>query len=297
MSDVPEQSFEVEPSFSRLSKISIWIFAAMAIAFAAVPIVQENPLEPSRQDAAFALTGLIFAALGIWAYKISVELPLAAISLDSDGLWRTIVGKRTGLITWDRIYSVRERPLLQRLELLDRIGNVLIKLEYQLSNFELARRFVLDQLPNSYRLDVLPVTFSKPAVYHVVTIAITVAFVALGAYAGLSNPLLGYGGVGIVVLLCITEYLGKVYEIRVERSHLDLAYPLRRVRLHPSDISDVGVSDQFHKGVRLPEVVLVVRGRNKGISLSDLGPDTLTLCLLLKSWQAREPSAAGAAGG
>ena len=142
------RTFEVDRSFAALSKWAPWLLIAFVLLFVALPFLP-NGDRPSNNFGTIGLSvfGVIFfGVLGWYGFRIAKQLPQCSVSVDRDGLWLAHLSKERSLIRWEDVHSTREHMYLQRLDLLDKKGHVLIKVEYQLSGFETLRALLLEKI-------------------------------------------------------------------------------------------------------------------------------------------------------
>lgn len=271
---IGSETFTIDRSFARMLPICIAIFGAFAILFLALPFLDE-PRPALFAVQAFGL--LLFGGLGTFCAHTLRRLPCFAVTVDRDGLWPAHLPRVRGLVPWHSVRSLRERPALQRLELLDHAGAVLLRLEYQLAGFERLRALVVERVPRAHLRPLVPATFGKPLAYHVLNLGGIAGFAALGLYVAQQRPWLGYGTAALVAGMVLWEYLSTVSRLFVSAQTIEVGYPLRTLTLPRADIERVEIGDTFQKGSRIPEVRLVVRGRPKPIRLAGLGRDATTL--------------------
>lgn len=280
------RTFEVDRSFATLSKWAPWILIAFALLSVALPFLP-NGDRPSNN---FGIIGLsvfgvvFFGALGWYGFRVSKQLPQCSVSVDRDGLWPAHLSKEKSQVRWEDVYSTSERMYLQRLDLLDKNGNVLIKVEYQLSGFETLRALLLEKISTPTQT-VGSGRFAKRPIYHVFHVGSIAGFSALGWYVGASNPLLGYGGMAILVGLIAHEYFTTVSSIEVFRDRLQLAFPFKTQVISRTQIEAVQIGDLINRGVRHPEIGLFIRGKEKPIRLRGLGIDAVKLHQILEQWR------------
>ena len=278
--------FEIDRSFATLSKWVPWIAIVIILFFVALPFLPDE----DRTSISFGAIGLssfgaiFFGAVGWYGFRIAQQLPQSSISIDGDGLWLAHQSKRESLIRWEDVHSTRDRLFLQRLELLDKQENVMIKLEYQLAGFGVLRALLLEKisppipLPSSGR-------FAKGPIYHGFHIGCIAGFSALGWYVGSFNPLLGYGGMAFIVVAIVYDYLTTVSSVEVLRDRLKIAFPLQTQEIFREQIEEVQIDDNLNQGVRHPQVGLFVHGKQKPVRLRGLGVDATKLHQILEQWR------------
>ena len=280
------ETFAINRSFAVLSKGAAWLLSAFVVLFVALPFLLygDRPPEPIGIMALSVFGTCFFGGLGWYGFRIVKRLPYCAVSVDDEGLWPAHLSRDTALIRWNRVHWARERPFLQRLDLLDANGEVLMKLEYQLSGFEALRARVVENAqppaPPAF-----PATYAKPLAWHVFHIACIAGFSLLGWYVGEEDPLLGYGGMAFVVALIVREYLATVSRLTLLRDRLRIAFPLRTRELARTQLQSAQIGDLFNQGSRFPEVGLYVRDERKPIRLRSLGVDAVTLQQTLERWR------------
>lgn len=100
-------------------------------------------------------------------------------------------------------------------------------------------------------------------------------FSALGIYVGKGgNPLLGYGAMSALVIFIIYEYLATATGVKITGNAFLVTYPFTKRNIPFVDIKDVVISDEFHKGNRIPEVWVITNNAKKPFKLKQLGADS-----------------------
>lgn len=265
--------FEVQPRFTVLMRITVWISSTFAVLFVALPLLatlDDGSLNPGALAVA-AIGGPFFGMLAWYSRRVRKGLLSAGVAVDADGLWPIGLAKSQGLVRWGSIYTIRERPVLQRLDLLGAGGNLLIKVEYQLTGFDTLRSWIVDHARPPGNLLKLPAVHAKPAWHHAFNVASMVGFALLGWYVGGNgNTMIGYGGMTFVVLLIAHEYLTTIWKLELSPDHLTAHTPWARRRLDYADIAAVRLADTFASGNRHP-AVLVIPKHGKPVTLQKLG--------------------------
>ena len=276
----------IDRTFATLSKVAPWVLAAFVLFFVALPFLPNggHPRNPAGVIV-LSLFGVCFFGFLAWAgFRIAKRLPYCTVSIDKDGLWPAHASKATALVRWDQVHSTKEHPYLQRLDVMDASGMVLIKLEYQLSQFDSIRALLLEKVPRPVR-SMAPVTYAKTIIYHACYVVGLTGFSLLGWYVGMSNPLLGYGGMAILVGLILYEYLTSVSRVVILPDRLQIGYPLRAREFPRARVEAARIGDFYNQGVRHPEVGLFIHGEKKPIRLRGLGTDALNLQQTLHQWR------------
>ena len=209
---------------------------------------------------------VVFGFFSVFTWCTLKKLPFADVAADDDGVWYMHIGKDKGLIAWDKIHRIKERPYKQRLDLLCTDNQELLKVEYQLHGFEMLRD-VLNERAGAQDSDLDQSKFSKGLLYHLFYLAGVVGFTALGLYVGAGgNPLLGYGAMSVLVFFIIYEYLVTATGVQVTGNNILVAYPFTKRNIPFNDIENVVIADEFHKGTRIPEVWIITNNAKKFIS-------------------------------
>jgi hypothetical protein len=284
---VPER-FELARTSRWLFLATPWLMAMLAALCLALPFLPDDG-RPKNEAfvAGFSAFGFAMFGAGTWYSVRTVRrLPLAAISLDHEGLWPTVLNRETAIVKWGEITRVRERPALQRLELVDRYGVVKMRLEYQLQAFERIRAIVLERAALAKQARAGNGTYTMPWWHHPFSVGAMFGFSLLGWYAGQTNPILGYGGMAAVVVVIAWEYSTIPYRLRLAGGTLELAFPGRTRSIPRAQVTNILLADEFHNMVRRPHVVIQLAGGQKPIHVKGLGLPSTDLHQVLKSWSA-----------
>jgi hypothetical protein len=264
----------------------VFFFAAFAVLSIGLGIF-ESYEAPENKGALVVYVGLtvLFIGFAYASFRGIRQVENAPVSVDDDGVWPDHLGKAQGLVRWEDVSSLKERQYGQRLELFGANGVSLIRLEYQLAGFESLREIVLEKTRRS-SIDIkCPAVFKKPLSYHVFYLVFVVGFSALAYYVSKTNLILGLLAFVVVVLIGAFEYLKTVAAITINTRTIELQYPLGGKSFDVSEVSSIQLSDQFVKGARHPEVIIVSHSLRKPIRLRQLGVDASALHDLLNRWK------------
>ena len=281
------QRFEVERSARLLFTASSCFFAALALSCAILPLFPYDGKDRNEVAVvALAIFGCSVSGLAFWyAFRVVRKLPEAAITIDEDGLWPTFKDKDSALVKWSDIVRLRERDILQRLDVLDASGKVVANLEYQLRDFQRLRRITLERASLTSSVVSGAGVHQKPLFYHLLNLGIMMGFALLGRYVGPASPLLGYGGVPLVVALIAWEYWNTPFRIRIAHDALEVDWPARRKTVPWECIAGVDVEDVFIKGSRIPHVNVRLLDGSNSIHLQGLGLQAVELHQILQAWR------------
>ena len=279
------ERFELEPFTKWTFLASPWIFGALALLGVALPFLPDDG-RPTNPTVLWMLSVACTAGFGAAAWfsvTIVRRIPSYPIEVNSDGLWPAHRPRAEALVCWNAIASVRERPYLQCLELFDAEGARLIRLEYQLLNFERLRNLIRERA--ALRLVAAPSrVFEKRWWHHVFGIFSILGFVALGLYVAQEQPLLGYIGAAAFGAMLGWEYWNTAYRVAVFPGKLTISWPGRSMTLRPQEVGGVELSDSFVYHARHPRVSVLVLPR-RTMQLQDLGVSAFELQRTLAAWK------------
>jgi hypothetical protein len=134
-------------------------FAAMMIGMFGLEFWNDRILiESSKSNVAACVWLLAVAsliALSWYLLGVLMRSSKRSLSFDSDGLWRTHLGKERGLVRWGDIYSVKESS--SALVLFDQAGDLLLKVDYERQAYFRIRNRIMEGMwfqPPDLPLDV-----------------------------------------------------------------------------------------------------------------------------------------------
>jgi hypothetical protein len=277
------QEFKIDKNYITIMKVCLAVFIAfLALGFALPFLTDEEVKNTNGTLFATLMCTVVFGSFSMLTWHILRKLPFADIASDDDGIWYIHLGKDNGLISWKKVSEVKERSYLQCLDLLDRNGERLLRVEYQLIGFEVIRHTINERTPNT-NATLSQSEFSKGPMHHPFYLASVFGFSALGIYVGSDgSPLVGYGGMSVVVALIIHEYFVTATGVNIDNSLFEIVYPFAKRNVLFSDIEDIFIADEFHQGKRIPEVWIISKKTIKPFKLKDLGADSNILCKALR---------------
>ncbi|MDH2434374.1 hypothetical protein QCD60_17585 [Pokkaliibacter sp. MBI-7] len=269
------QEFKLDKKYVTLTKGCLVVFVTfLALGFALPFLPDEHEGNPNDTLMISAMCTMVYGVFSALTWRFLKKLPFADIAADDDGVWYMHIGKAKGLIDWEKVHRVKERPYMQRLDLLGTDNQELLKIDYKLLGFEILRD-VLNERAGARNSDLYQSKFSKGPLYHLVYLACVVSFTALGIYIGAgSNPLLGYGVTSVLVAFIIYEYLVAATGVQVTENSILVAYPLTKKNIPLNDVENVVIADEFRKGKRIPEIWIITNNSKKSYKLKQLGSDS-----------------------
>lgn len=277
------QIFEIDPSFKKITVIGSWISLFFPILFIALPFLPDDnpPKNPNGMYIFSTIGAALFTVISWHLFRLKRILPDCSVSIDSDGIWSTHKKKERSLVKWQQISNIVERPILQRLDVIVRDGTPVLRIEYQLSNFDRLRSLLLERI-NIRQYQCLPISFSKTTKYHLFYLFCMICFTSLGWYVGQQKPLFGYGGTAFILVMICYEYFVTACSLKLDHHGLTIKYPVSSRNIRYKDIVSIKLADTFVKGARHPEVLVLFNNIKKPLKLKGLGIDAVHLYKTLK---------------
>jgi len=277
------QEFKLDRKFITLMKGGLVVFVVFLALGLALPFLpDEENGNPNGTIVTTIMCTVVFGFFTIFTWLTLRKLPYADVVIDDDGIWYKHLGKDQGLVAWENIYKVKERAYLQCLDILGVNGDKLLRVEYQLNGFETLRN-TLNEKISKEGSEFKRSSFSKGPLYHIFYLVSVVGFSALGLYVGTNdNPLLGYGAMSVLVIFIIYEYFVTATGIRLANNSFEITYPVAKRNIPLSGIEDIQITDEFHKGNRIPEVWVISKMAKKPFKLKQLGVDSNILYNVLR---------------
>lgn len=284
------ERFEIGSSIRGLLAITFWIAGAGAALILSLPVLYgtDRLVGKGTVDPRVAVPVAVGLAGMAWYLRRTLKkVDSLAVSLDSEGIWLTHQPRAAGLIPWEQVSQVRERPLLQRLDLLDGSKNILLRLDYQLDRFPLLRERVLA------RSALQPVglgnrSFEKSWLHHAGNLSVSAGFLATGFFIFESSPIPAILMLPLV-WACLAEYLQTVYKIELQGANLVVRWPMRQQVLRRDEILAIELSDLIVQLARHPEVEILTSKSSQPLRLRGLGKSGTELLRTLKAWLAGAP--------
>jgi len=278
------QEFKIEKKYITLMKVCLVVFMAfLALGFALPFFPDEEGGNIRGTLFVTLLCTVVFGTFSVITWRTLRKLPYANIAIDDDGIWYMHTGKENGLVPWGKIARVKERSYQQCLDLLDYNGARLLKVEYQLNGFEIIRN-TLNEKTSRKTSARHQSKFQKSQLYHMFYGVAILGFAALGFYVGSNgNPVLGYGGMGALIVIIIHEYVASATGVIIANGCFEITYPFTSRNVPFADIEDIRIVDTFNKGNRISQVWIVSKKAKKPFKLTGLGADSIVLYQTLRN--------------
>ena len=283
----PTEHFEVDPVMKWMFFAAPVVFIGFALLGVALLVLPGDgrPRNEAFERGLGAVLALAFGGAAWYSWRLVRQVKAAPVSLDAEGIWQQSQHRESGIVRWQDIARVRERTYLQRLELLGRSGALLLKVEYQLAEFERLCAIVLSRAALVQSSAIQAKTFSKGASHHVLSVAVILCFTAIGIYALFEKPLLGVLFMLSVVGMCSWEYLTAVHKLELRANDLVAHRPGRHALLRREEIQSIEISDAYANFARLPQVVVHTYGQSGTLKLRNLGVQATELQQALLRWK------------
>lgn len=254
-------------SFLLLILVNLWAF------------LPDEKIGDPEEDFQMSLCASIFLVLFMaYAGYEFRKLYQYDIECDDNGLWHKYKGKNNGFVSWLDISEVKEKFITQRLDIHDFSGKNIIRVSYDLTEYDLLRSHIVESMPaegGDYDRDV----FKKIFGYHLFMIFGTVFVSALMImWAETSDSIfLGYTGLAFILVVFSYEYLKTPTGICLGNHAIEIRYPLSKKEMKFHEIQGVHLVDQFERGHRIPEVWVDSKRRDKPFKLRSFGVDANVL--------------------
>lgn len=223
--------FQIQRSWVLLSKGVGVICLALALGFLATPFV-----DPDFAWWLAAPGAVVLLAASLGSLRIGFQSARYAIELSEDGIRLPLQGRWA---PWSQLSRLVERPVRQRVDILDLGGSCFASLEYQLAHFAEALERTLAGIPQSLPpQDTFRRRFTSGAV--LLTLVVLAALFALGAALWLyrgeqSGLLLDAVLVGVLGVRALTE----IGSVRLLPEGLAVRRGLRNERIPWAEIASV----------------------------------------------------------
>jgi len=127
--------------------------------------------------------------------------------------------------------------------------------------------------------------YKKSTWHHLFSIGSLIGFVVLGWYAGPTQPLIGYGGMALLVAVIARECATTPFRLRITSSALEIDSPYRRQRVPKERVSRIEIEDELVNHARHPRVTVHLTDASKPIPLKALGLQSVELYRILQAWR------------
>ena len=273
----------------KIKKSAVWTLIVCLIFFLlftalglSLPFFPDQDADSMRESIIVSsMVVMVFAPLVIWVGVVLKNISRATLVLDDDGIWYKHIGKETGLVIWGQIVEMKERSLRQRFDLIDSNSESLLRVEYQLDDFEHLRYLLSEKIATAKQL-FSQKKFKKSIFYHLIYAVLIVCAISAAWFFGSEfKPLVIYGGVSLFIVALLFEYAKEITSIEIRGNTIQLNYLFRKKSIPTSEILDIQLSDVFSKGNRYSQVSMIVKEVKEPYLLRQLGVDANKLYSVL----------------
>ena len=273
--------FKLDKKHLLMLKVSLVIFITFLAFSFALPFIED---EGKNTILIMISTAIVWGSSTILTLITLKKLSYADIAVDDDGIWYNHQNKNDSIIPWSTIAKVNDRSAYQRLELIGVNDNKLLQIEYLLNNFNKLRAIINKKTSTIHQDIQLPATYNKSSFFYIFNLIAILIFSALGIYVGITkNPLLGYGGMSLFIIMIIHEYLSTPYKLHLDIESLTIFYPLIKRDIAYNNITSIELSNTSHKGYLFPELQLICHNIKQSHKIKGLGISENELYLKLKN--------------
>lgn len=238
------QTFGFPMSF----RVLVWGFLALCVALLLVFIAM-GIFFRDRQSMVYLIAACgVIPFTGIIAALRTIPHLGDRLRINDRGITYEPARAEPMALAWNEVAALRDLPHLQRLELHGTDGFSVIRLDYQVEQFDALRQVVLERVDWA-RIDDhadsvmrLPATFSPSLSIRIIHAVFAAGFGGAAVATCLSGQ---WAGLVLLPLACL--WLLDWYALRVEHDQIVIAYPFRTKVVSADDIAEVVMTSFTHK--------------------------------------------------
>ncbi len=272
-------SFNVEKKFKLLTLAGFIFFASMFFLVTYLLIFPDEELHNGKLIV-YGIILALFGLLALYGFITFKNFYKHAISIDANGIWYSCLPKESGLVKWTQVKGFKEYSYWQKLRLLDKQGECLIDIHFQLKDFNKLRKEVIERVEPNFR-ESSPFDLRASIFFHIYWAGLFVGFLCL-SYWSIKN----YSEIMGAVIILIS--LGSLYVYLTSYSKLSFgSKEIKATSLFKStiykydDIKDVLILDDYHQGNRNMEVVIDMENEER-LQIPKMNSSTLDIYFKLK---------------
>jgi len=284
------QVFAIDP---KVVRTSLWSGVFTIVVFGSLFVLSVVLLGMGEitavESLGYAAFFGFFLLMGAYMVHFSlVTAPRSAVYLNDEGLWLSGSPEEHAFVRWDDVRRIRERPILQRLELLDERGESRLRVEYQIEEFE---KFAPELMARTrpYR-DLIPLhtTHRMRKVVHgfwaiALCLSIT-AWIWFGEGTLRSDWFFCLLAAGALYYLLRTPI-----RLRITPDALETQLFIRTFRDERDDIHSFEFQCEMASHQRNFIIEPVQKGRPSGVVIGGLQTSILEVYEALEEWLAQDP--------
>lgn len=269
-------TYEINRGWVRLARWCGYLLALFAIAYLGGYLYA-----PDEISLGLAVFGVVFfGGLALVSLRLGHSPEVYSVEISDDGVRRTSSG---AWIPWTGVVALRERPILNRIDLIGPGGPTGITLEYQLEAFQEA----LDRVLERVRLDIPhdSESFRRPLFSwsRLFVFATTIGLSALGAWVWLSEG--GWVGPLLIVMMLgalAHDTVSQISEVRLSSDSLAVRRNFRTTTYAISDVTSAKLALRpVGNGNQYLDMFIEVHG--KATPIRPAGADPFRLLTSLRS--------------
>jgi hypothetical protein len=239
--------------YKWLSIASMLLFGSLSLAgIGSVIFDNKNNINQLSIFIPISLFLMVFAYIGYEFFRRCCDI----ITVDDSAIHRFNKNNLKN-VYWSDIYSIRERSLSQRMDLLDKFGNTLLKLDYQLIEFDSLCEIILSKVRHEKNANFKKAFVSSWLIRGIFIISATLFSCGIiGSYISGQFKAMWYF-VGFV-LFSIFGYLWEVKRITINEKSITIKTFFKRKIINFRDINNIILkNDKDGKGNLISTVFLV----------------------------------------
>lgn len=231
----------------------------------------------------FLLITILFALLAYAAYDFFKRSDDVFKATDS-GIFLSTRENNDRLVAWHEVSNIKERNiLLQRLDLINHNGVIILKIDYFLKNFDLLLDHILSRLNLSNIFSQKQKYFKSSWYVRGIFIIGAIAFSFAVVGSAISNQ---YDATLIfmgLIIFSIVGYLWEVKNISIEDEYLLIASFFKKKKIPYNELKDIILKNEKDTKGNLSLALLLMLDRGKPIKINYIQDGILPLFASLHS--------------
>ncbi len=227
--------------------------------------------------AGFAAIEFLFAGCAAFCFwKVLSHPPpnshRRSIGVSSKGIVSLDPKRPTPFIQWSQITALRNRPILERIELLDHTGNSVLRIEFQTERFPELLKILVHNVGCSRDEMEIPITIHKPMPVSQIALRVLIGAICvlLGvlmilSHSGRNAPNAAFAVLFMTlpIMAFALEGMTRIRAIAIDESGIELKTGMKSRRIEIKDINSVNVHCRnFGNGKSILEVVAQMKSGN-----------------------------------
>jgi hypothetical protein len=269
-----QQTFRFPKSIKWFCLIGVLFFWGMAFLGLALPYIQ-----PSKNTYEWILgpvLAVVFIPLGWYCFKVWRKCDAYVRVSETEITYLSPHGEQISL-HWRDLFALKERVLLQRLELYDTRGQKVMNLEYQLEDFDRLIQLIQRDAPQLREKHVIYKVFHRHGYVRSMLLGSCIFFAIFGLFILYkSNTLMGLVFL-VFAALSLATSLREISRVTVGQTETTLTYPLWERKVPYGQIVDITLKTVIGGQGNVSITVIIKRYKGKDIKLSMIKEGSLVL--------------------